>query len=591
MKTHVLVVPLLIASVALLWSPAEANTRSERSIREWFSSFMKRFQRKESRQEPFYLRPAHPSYFQTQTTYGHEGGGGNFYEEFQTPYHHQNSIGGGIESGFGGHNNLVKSRESEFHNHAPNHVTTNIDVKHSGSAGNPVYHTIESSIEENAPQGFGPLKNSDVIEYTGDGDISRQSHTSRIQTSGNIIPSVEEAYVPQPEALKQVHTAVVQGIDEDLSYEPPNNSIIQASPLKFSSSHSRLQNKEGSVALESHGIDDSSPIPSSPVYQVSSASNLFPSRRTAYAPHSAAESQLFVSGNQGQSYFAPQLGPDDPIIEIVFQDGEPLPPPPPPVIDESLYAPASDDVEVYFIEYSPEDNIEDLKNLDLSGAQPAILQNLPNELPPELREHLLTSGVLENAEIEILDLDKALTDDSLDLGTRNALRQAYTRTNRQAPSNAIANTKAKKQNVDIRVKRLNHDSSTPEGIVEFLSGLKSYRKGTFAGVVDVNNKNTDKYIPIEIDGRSLPVPDNIPLDNKKVEGVLVFQDSEKKAQQTRRPKSTFLTNHNPLAAASTTKAVATAPPTSNIAADNAKRMLNIQWADMESNGWIPIVNS
>ncbi|XP_071528739.1 uncharacterized protein [Panulirus ornatus] len=177
---------------------------------------------------------------------------------------------------------------------------------------------------------------------------------------------------------------------------------------------------------------------------------------------------LLTAGGSPVVTFGAELGYDDPIIEIVFEDGEPAPAPPPPVIDPELFALPEEPVEVFFVEYSPGDNLDDIGALKLDGAQPGILHDLPEELPLDVRTHLLDSGVLNDAEIQVIDLDEALASDYLDRDTRQALEAVYTSESR------ITQTKVEspsKEAVDVKVHRLQSEDGSPAGVAELLSGL------------------------------------------------------------------------------------------------------------------------
>lgn len=237
-------------------------------------------------------------------------------------------------------------------------------------------------------------------------------------------------------------------------------------------------------------------------------------------PSESYESPRTIAGALDALDISSQLGYDDPIIEIVFEDGEPAPPPPPPIIDPELFALQEEPVEVYFIEYSPGDNIDDIAALNLDGAQPAILHDLPEELPFDVRSQLLDSGVLDNAEIQVIDLDDALGTSFLDQNARDALAAVY------GSESRLSETKVRaprhQDGVDIRVHRLlDEDNNTVEAL---LSGLSVYKEGRFAGVVEVNDKDSDKFVPVVVDGNRFPLPED--LEGREVAGVLVLANSK-----------------------------------------------------------------
>ncbi|KAK8749014.1 hypothetical protein OTU49_015637, partial [Cherax quadricarinatus] len=275
--------------------------------------------------------------------------------------------------------------------------------------------------------------------------------------------------------------------------------------------------------------------------------------------------------------YGAELGYDDPIIEIIFQDGEPAPPPPPPVIDPEVFALPEEPVEVYFIEYSPGDNIDDLGALNLEGAKPGILHDLPEELPIDVRSHLLDSGVLDNAEIQVINLDDALTKGFLDQNTRQALEAVY------ASESRIDETKVdapSKEGVNIRVHRLMNEDGTPKGVAELLSGLGKYREGRFAGLVEANDEGSKKFIPVIVDGDKLPLPNHPGLEGREVAGVLVLAPTDKKNQTSAPPANTSSPEHNLVESASNPQPVVAAAGAIEERADR-------EW-NGDPNGWRPV---
>lgn len=610
---------MLILTVAGMASSAAENKRTERSIRDWFSGIFKRFQKKESRPRPYYLhQPYNPYYYQQfsgpsyqSQNFGSGHGSGGF-----GGHDHGGAHGGGHDHGGGhggggdfahhggGHENIHSGHGGDGGGHGHGHGHGDHGNGHGGHGGHNGHKAA------NIPHGFGPLKSSDVINHGNSGfigsvqdhsgghgnevDVAFESSEGKHSHGGGVHKDTHQNVHPGDGSESLVSdlsgsssyegpgsseidvNAVSQDVGKQSLHIAPSNSItpVDSQYVSHPNVQLPLEQKEGEIYLDA-GLHGSPSNQNQLSFAASQTPNL-------YSLAGSSTNQVVVSGRPGESVFAPQLGPHDPIIEIVFQDGEPAAPHPPPIIDQKFYEPVSDDVEVFFIEYSPEDNLDDLENLDLSSAQPAILQNLPAGLPYELRNHLINSGVLENAQIEIIDLDKALKDQSLDAQTRSALQQAYSRTNRQIDaSNFVDPTQQNKQAVDIRVQRVNHDTKTPEGIVELLSGLKTFRKGTFAGVVEVNDKKTNKFLPVTVDGKKLPLPDTLPLENRKVNGVLVLAPDSKR--NGREAKATFTEGRQlqPLPAISHSGPINT----------KRRRLLDIDWADMDTNGWIPIVNT
>lgn len=216
----------------------------------------------------------------------------------------------------------------------------------------------------------------------------------------------------------------------------------------------------------------------------------------------------------------------DPIIEIVFEDPPEGHIAPAPVIDPSLYQPQSDDVEVYFIEVSDDGTYETVDDLDLSQALAGVKEEFPEGLPSELSQTLINSGYLDNAQIEVLDLQSALGDNSLDHSVRSALREAYGSESRSVAT--VVEAPSDQQAVEMRLKRLVKDAETVEGDAELARELGGrFRQARYGGVVELNDKESEKYLPVEVDGNLIPIPEHPELQGRKISGVLVYADNEK----------------------------------------------------------------
>ncbi|KAG7167522.1 Velvet complex subunit B-like 2, partial [Homarus americanus] len=276
--------------------------------------------------------------------------------------------------------------------------------------------------------------------------------------------------------------------------------------------------------------------------------------------------------------FEAELGYDDPIIEIVFEDGDPAPPPPPPIIDPGVFSIPEEPVEVYFIEYSPGDNIDDIKGLNLDGAQPGILSDLPKELPADVRSQLLDSGLLDDADVQVINLEDALTQNYLDKETREALLEVYGSESRRAERKVAAPSK---EAVDVKVRRLVGDDNTSEGIAGLISGLGKFREGRFAGVVEANDEDSKKFLPVVVDGAKLPLPEELDLEGREVAGVLVLASGEND-ESPKPPANASDPEHNLVESASTLQPVVKEP-------DTAEERVDRQW-NGDPNGWRPIWN-
>lgn len=307
---------------------------------------------------------------------------------------------------------------------------------------------------------------------------------------------------------------------------------------------------------------DESPAPLYPLHGASEGRSFQPSKQipfpgqvyenhlsgsfdadTSQSSHSAVSAQATAYSDNSEAvvtYDAP-LNYNDPIIEIVFEDA--------PTsyahgssfeLDPSLYQPQSDDVEVYFIEVSDDETYQSIDDLDLSQALAGIKEEFPEGLPSELSQTLINSGYLDNAQIQVLDLDTALGDASLDDSLRLALRDVY-----GSGSNSIAtivepDAPLPKQSVELRVKRLFEDKNTVEGDAELAVNLSKFPDARYGGIVELNDKDSVKFLPITVDGDRIPIPDNLELQGKKISGVLVYADKDANDNNAKRTANVVL---------------------------------------------------
>ncbi|XP_031620602.1 uncharacterized protein LOC116339090 [Contarinia nasturtii] len=168
--------------------------------------------------------------------------------------------------------------------------------------------------------------------------------------------------------------------------------------------------------------------------------------------------------------------------------------------------------------------------------------NLPDEVPDDLRQQLLSSGILENADISVLDYDK-VGDIPLEALPPEHLANFYGAggATQISSSNRVLNivkpngdsvagiqysddekiegkkakTLPKKHNVDLKVVRF--DSSNQKSIAD------KYIKpdSTVLPSVDIN-QNYDRYLPLKVNGEQFPIPEVETLLNKKISSVVVL---------------------------------------------------------------------
>ncbi|KAL1513664.1 hypothetical protein ABEB36_003048 [Hypothenemus hampei] len=176
---------------------------------------------------------------------------------------------------------------------------------------------------------------------------------------------------------------------------------------------------------------------------------------------------------------------------------------------------------------------------------PKILEaQLPDEVPDDLRQHLLSSGILNNADISILDYDKvgdiplsALPPDQLaNFYNAGGAQQLATAGSETSPQVAALTSRKDEQmssqesqvkevalkpdvnSVEMKIVKYNADSDSGREIE------KSYISETAKRVdpVALNDNTYNRYLPIKVNGTQFPIPDVPALKNKPISSVVVL---------------------------------------------------------------------
>lgn len=198
------------------------------------------------------------------------------------------------------------------------------------------------------------------------------------------------------------------------------------------------------------------------------------------------------------------------------------------------------------INSAPEDKKEDRKKL------PTI--QLPDEVPDDLRQQLLSSGILDNADISILDYDKvgdtpldSLPPDQLaNFFSAGGGQQLAASENRPvvvspegeriqsriddeeeddqeiAASENVPSYVAPSQKQAVEMKVVHFDPKTAKG----QSIAKEYVKdgATRVDPVALNDKKYNRYLPLKVSGNQFPLPDI--LKGRKITSVVVLAPVE-----------------------------------------------------------------
>lgn len=170
------------------------------------------------------------------------------------------------------------------------------------------------------------------------------------------------------------------------------------------------------------------------------------------------------------------------------------------------------------------------------------VSELPDEVPDDLREQLLSSGILDNADISILDYDKVGDVPLEDLPPEH-LANFYGAggASQISSSNQVLNivkpngdnigelqytdsykteerkhkVVPKKQNVDLKVVRF--DSTNQKSVTDKYIKQDS----TVLPSVDIDQLY-NRYLPLKVNGDQFPIPDSDVLRNKKISSVVVL---------------------------------------------------------------------
>lgn len=171
---------------------------------------------------------------------------------------------------------------------------------------------------------------------------------------------------------------------------------------------------------------------------------------------------------------------------------------------------------------------------------------LPDEVPDDLREQLFSSGILDNADISVLDYDKiggtnlenlpqehlanffsagggaqiASSNRVLSVVKPNGEKLSVDYNNKEKVHGKKVHDKSlpQKQNVDLKVVRF--DSTNQKSVSD------KYIKSDAAVLptVEVNSENHqyNRYLPLKLNGAQFPIPDVPELRGKRIASVVVL---------------------------------------------------------------------
>ena len=179
--------------------------------------------------------------------------------------------------------------------------------------------------------------------------------------------------------------------------------------------------------------------------------------------------------------------------------------------------------------------------------KPAVF-DLPDEVPDDLREQLLSSGILENAQISVLDYDKVGDTTLQDLPAEHLANFFSAGGGAQigASNRVISVLKPNGDSVDEKIKTLKNDREVTK-ILENAKKLPSKKEDVNLKVVrfdaqsqknfpsqyiqkdskilpsvNIEQNNYNRYLPLKINGAHFPIPDVEELRGKKISSVVVL---------------------------------------------------------------------
>lgn len=144
------------------------------------------------------------------------------------------------------------------------------------------------------------------------------------------------------------------------------------------------------------------------------------------------------------------------------------------------------------------------------------LAALPDEVPEDIREQLLSSGILGNADIQILDYDK-VGDIPIESLPPEALENFYGAGSAPVPV-VIAPNSPSKPPVEMKV--VHYDPTTKEG--QKVEDTYIKEDATQLDSVVLNDSRYNRYLPLKVSGANFPLPDVPQLKGRLVNSVVVL---------------------------------------------------------------------
>ncbi|XP_050538953.1 uncharacterized protein LOC126904214 [Daktulosphaira vitifoliae] len=143
---------------------------------------------------------------------------------------------------------------------------------------------------------------------------------------------------------------------------------------------------------------------------------------------------------------------------------------------------------------------------------------LPDEVPDELREQLLSSGILSNADIQILDYDK-VGDIPIESLPPEALENLYG--SQGQASDPVPSIALPLNSTNVQMKIIKYDPTTEEGKNIENKYMDRPKAHTLDPVV-LNDTGYNRFLPLNINGSQFPIPNSPLLKNKAIGSVVIL---------------------------------------------------------------------
>lgn len=180
---------------------------------------------------------------------------------------------------------------------------------------------------------------------------------------------------------------------------------------------------------------------------------------------------------------------------------------------------------------------------------PKILNaQLPDEVPDDLRQQLLSSGILNNADISVLDYDKvgdiplsALPPDQLanffnaggaqqiagseqipQYATKEGdiLDKSFDEGSEDDQEIAASENHEVREKPEVQMKVVHYDPLTEQG--QQVQNSYVNQDATQVSPVALNDHKYNRYLPLKVNGAQFPIPDVPELKDKKINSVVVL---------------------------------------------------------------------